>query len=53
MRLKFVVVPGVLGSVSAQLLRRKEARLPKKSGEQPKSRVARCRLSQRRRDAEG
>jgi len=35
MRLKFVVVPGVLGSVSAQLLRRKEARLAKKSGEQP------------------
>ena len=34
-RLKFVVVPGVLGSVSAQLLRRKEARLAKKSGEQP------------------
>ena len=35
MRLKLVVVPGVLGSVTAQLLRRKEARLAKKSGEQP------------------
>ena len=35
MRLKFVMVPGVLGSVSAQSLRRKEARLAKKSGEQP------------------
>jgi len=33
MRLKFVVVLGVLGSVSAQMLRRKEtARLVKKSG---------------------
>jgi hypothetical protein len=35
MRLKLVVVPGVLGSVSAQLLRRKEERLAKKSGKQP------------------
>lgn len=35
MRLKLVVVPGILGSVTAQLLRRKEARLAKNSGEQP------------------
>ena len=35
MQLKLLVVPGVLGSVTAQLLRPKEARLAKNSGEQP------------------